>query len=150
MLTADGPRVLEFNARLGDPETQVILPHLAEPLLPLLAGRRAGGPIADVADGAAVGVTLAAAGYPDAVRPGDRISGVADALAAGALVFGAGVTARASGDLETAGGRVMTVVGRGSNVANAADAAYAAAERITFAGKQFRRDIGRGLAAVAA
>jgi len=150
MLTANGPRVLEFNARLGDPETQVILPRLDEPLLPLLTGERSGGPIARVGDGAAVGITLAAGGYPEASRPGDRISGVDDAVAAGALVFGAGVARRAGNDMETAGGRVLTVVGRGTDVAAAADAAYAAADLIDFEGKQLRRDIGRSREAVAA
>ena len=150
MLTADGPRVLEFNARLGDPETQVILPRLAEPLLPLLMGERSGGPIVRATEEAAVGVTLAAGGYPDAVRPGDEIAGVEDAIAAGAFVFGAGVASRANGSLETAGGRVLTVVGVGQDVASAADVAYSAAENITFEGKQLRRDIGRSVAVVAA
>jgi phosphoribosylamine---glycine ligase len=150
MLTADGPRVLEFNARLGDPETQVIVPRLAEPLLPLLTGQRTGGPIARVIDDAAVGVALAAGGYPDAVQRGHAVTGVEAAIADGALVFGAGVAIGKTGLVETAGGRVLTVVGRRPDVASAAEAAYAAADRIAFAGKQLRRDIGRSIAAVAA
>jgi phosphoribosylamine--glycine ligase len=150
MLTADGPRVLEFNARLGDPETQVIVPRLAEPLLPLLTGQRTGGPVARVIDDAAVGVTLAGSGYPDEVRRGDVVTGLEAAIADRALMFGAGVTVGKTGHVETAGGRVLTVVGRGPDVASAAEAAYAAADRITFAGKQLRRDIGRSIAAVAA
>jgi phosphoribosylamine--glycine ligase len=97
-----------------------------------------------------VGVTLASTGYPDAPRVGDRIDGLDEARALGALVFGAGVSRGASGSMETAGGRVLTVVGSGSDVAAAADLAYAAAERITFAGRQLRQDIGRPLQAVAA
>ncbi len=150
MLTSDGPRVLEFNARLGDPETQVILPRLAEPLLPLLTGERIGGPTVRVVDGEAVGVTLAAGGYPDAVRTGDLVAGIEEAVGDGALVFGAGLATRADGALETAGGRVVTVVGQGTDVDSAAQVAYAAADRITFEGRQLRRDIGRSAQAVAA
>ncbi|HYI22387.1 MAG TPA: phosphoribosylamine--glycine ligase [Candidatus Limnocylindrales bacterium] len=154
MLTADGPRVLEFNVRFGDPETQAILPRLATPLAPLLLAAARGRLDAQVplptTDEAAVGVTLAAAGYPDAPRSGDTISGLAEACVAGALVFGAGVAAYERGGLVTAGGRVLTVVGRGRDVSEAASAAYAAVATIEFEGKVVRRDIGRGAAAVSA
>ncbi len=154
MLTADGPRVLEFNVRFGDPETQAILPRLATPLAPLLVAAARGrlDPLAalPVTDDAAVGLTLAAAGYPDAPRSGDAISGLAEAGEAGAHVFGAGVAAGESGGLVTSGGRVLTVVGRGRDVSEAASTAYAAAAAIEFEGKVVRRDIGRGAAAVRA
>ena len=155
MLTADGPRLLEFNVRFGDPETQALLPILEVPLAPLLLaaaeGRLGEAAVANglaatrclPAAGAAVAVVLAAAGYPDSPRGGDPIGGLDDARAAGALVFTAGVAASAGGTLHTAGGRVATVVGRGSTVEAAAGVAYRAAERVTFAGRQLRRDIGR-------
>ena len=147
MLTARGVRVLEFNARLGDPETQAMLPRLDEPLLPLLEAAAVGSlaahaPLVRVRDEATVALTLAAAGYPDTPRRGDTITGIDAARAMGVLVFGGGV----AGHLETAGGRVLTVVGRGEGVAAAADAAYAAADRILFEGKVIRTDIGRASA----
>ncbi|MEX2546718.1 MAG: phosphoribosylamine--glycine ligase [Chloroflexota bacterium] len=153
MLTAYGPRVLEFNARLGDPETQAILPRLAEPLTPLLvasaaaslAEHAAEGPILATTSDAAVALTLAAAGYPDDPRPNDPIKGIDEARAQEALVFGAGVRMNEDGVPVTAGGRVLTIVGRGSDLASAADVAYEAADRIGFRGKQTRRDIGRAL-----
>ena len=154
MLTDDGPRVLEFNVRLGDPETQAILPRLTAPLAPVLLAAATGslaasGPIATTAD-TTVALTLAAAGYPAAPRSGDEISGIDDARAAGALVFGAGVARDDQGVLVSAGGRVLTVVGRGNDLAGAADAAYEAAARIDFAGKITRRDIGRAAAELVA
>ena len=154
MLTADGPRVLEFNARLGDPETQAILPRLTEPLAPVLLAAAQGslagfGPIAATPD-ATVSLTLAAQGYPAAPRGGDEIRGIDEARATGALVFAAGVARDGDGVLVTAGGRVLSVVGVGQDLEKAAGAAYEAAERIEFAGKLLRRDIGRGLATVAA
>lgn len=149
MLTADGPRVLEFNARFGDPETQAILPMLAVPLAPLLVdaarGSLAGGLVPAIT-GATVALTLAADGYPSAPRSGDVIEGIDSARASGALVFGAGLVRGERGGLVTAGGRVLTVVGRGEDLSRAADAAYAAADLITFAGRVMRRDIGRSLA----
>jgi phosphoribosylamine--glycine ligase len=91
---------------------------------------------------ATAAVVLAAAGYPGAVRSGDAITGIDDARADGALVFAAGVTGEPAA-LRTAGGRVLVVVGEGPDPAAAADHAYRAADRITFAGRQLRRDIGR-------
>jgi phosphoribosylamine--glycine ligase len=148
MVTRDGPKLLEFNCRLGDPETQVILPRLEDDLLPLLGGAAAGelaGMRAQWRHEAAVCVVCAAAGYPDSVRRGDPISGIGDALAVpGVVVFQAG-TALEDGRLVTAGGRVLSVVGRGATVSAARVQAYAAVERIEFAGMQVRRDIGRGI-----
>jgi phosphoribosylamine--glycine ligase len=147
MLTTDGPRVLEFNARFGDPETQAILPRLAAPLAPLLVAAADGGlgesGVLAADEGAAVSLTLAADGYPAVPRAGDAIGGIEAARAEGAMVFGAGVQRDAEGSLLTAGGRVLSIVGRGADVAAAADVAYAAADRINFAGKRLRRDIGR-------
>jgi phosphoribosylamine--glycine ligase len=159
ILTADGPVLLECNARFGDPETQVILPRLALALGPVLLAAARGDlasalPASILADarlptlpGAAVGVVLAAAGYPDTPRRGDRIDGIDDAVATGALVFHAGTTIDADGEARTAGGRIVTVVGRGPDVAAAGAAADHAADRITGAGLQRRHDIGRPVAA---
>ena len=145
MLTADGPRLLEFNARLGDPEAQAILPRLASPLAPLLAGAANGdlGEELAIVPAATVAVTLAAAGYPDQPRSGDLIGGIEAAQAAGAVVFGAGVARDLDGRLVTAGGRVMTVVTSADNLEQAAAAASAAADMIVFDGRQRRHDIGR-------
>ena len=145
MLTADGPYVLEFNARLGDPESQAIVPllggSLASALMDAATGALADVPLPAVA-ASGVAITLAAAGYPDAPRAGDPIEGIAAAGAAGGLVFGAGVRRQSDGRLVSAGGRVLTVVGRGSDSGAAAEQAYAAASYISFAGMQLRRDIG--------
>lgn len=144
MLTEDGPRVLEFNCRFGDPETQAILPLLDGDLLPVLAQAAAGRiDHADlpVSENAAVTVVLASAGYPAAPESGATITGIEDAEASGALVFHAGTAAR--GDrLESAGGRVLNVSAIGSDVGEAREAAYRAIERIDFPGSQHRRDIG--------
>jgi phosphoribosylamine--glycine ligase len=146
MLTVDGPRVIEFNVRFGDPEAQVIFPMLDEDLSWLLASAATGA----LPDRPArfrsephVGVVLAAAGYPESARTGDVIAGL-DAAAAepGALVFHAG-TARHDGKVVTAGGRVLTVVGRGPTHRDAIEVAYRAASHIRFDGMQFRRDIGK-------
>jgi phosphoribosylamine--glycine ligase len=146
MLTADGPKVVEFNVRLGDPETQVVLPMLDEDLSWLL-GEAAMGALpsraARILPEPHVGVVLAAGGYPEAVETGQPITGV-DAAGAvpGAVVFHAG-TSKQKGQLVTAGGRVLTVVGRGQTFAAAIDTAYRAASCIRFDGMQFRHDIGR-------
>jgi phosphoribosylamine--glycine ligase len=143
MLTEDGPRVLEFNCRFGDPETQAILPRLEGDFLGALA-RAAEGALRgiDLSAGpqAAVTVVIAANGYPADPTTGVRIGGLADAEAAGALVFHAG-TALLGGRLVSAGGRVLDVTGLGDSVAEAREHAYAAAEHIDFPGAQFRRDI---------
>jgi phosphoribosylamine---glycine ligase len=154
MFTIDGPRLLEFNARFGDPETQAVLPRLDIPLAPLLFAA-AEDRLAEVAAALGLGhavracpdasvcVVLAAEGYPTAPRPGDPISGLGSARADGDLVFAAGVRAGPGGELLTAGGRVLSVVGRGATVHDAAQAAYRAAGSISFDGAQLRRDIGR-------
>jgi phosphoribosylamine---glycine ligase len=137
MLTSDGPRVLEFNCRFGDPECQLILPllksRLAEVCSSVTDGRLDPMQVR-WDDGRTYGVVLAARGYPDAPAAGDAIDGL-DKLPPGVLAFHAG-TRRDGARLVTAGGRVLTVVAADRN------AAYAAAEAIQFDGKQFRRDIG--------
>jgi phosphoribosylamine---glycine ligase len=144
MLTQDGPRVLEFNCRFGDPETQAILPLLTDDLLPLLAaaaGGRLAGAEPPEAEGAAVSVVLASHGYPDDPRTADPIAGIEEAASTGALVFQAG-TALRDRRLVSAGGRVLNVVGRGSDVSEARDQAYRAAALVDLPGAQWRSDIG--------
>ena len=144
MLTTDGPKVVEFNCRFGDPETQVVLPLLAEPLLPLLHACTVDDGLSDVREvrfspDAAVTTVVAADGYPDSPRTGDAIdlSGVPDDV----IVFHAGT--RTNGDvLETAGGRVFAVTGVAPSFSEAQERSRAGAERVAFAGRQFRSDIG--------
>jgi phosphoribosylamine--glycine ligase len=151
ILTERGPFLLECNARLGDPEAQVILPRLASPLGPLLlAAARGdmpgeGGARVATLPVAGVGIVLAAAGYPDAPRRGDAIAGLDEASAAGALIFHAGTKRAADGGFETDGGRVLTVVGQGMGLAVARRAAERAADLVSWEGMQRRRDIGADL-----
>jgi phosphoribosylamine---glycine ligase len=142
MLTEDGPRVLEFNCRFGDPETQAILPRIEGDLLPLLHGSATGELAGEVsfADDAAVTVVLAGGDYPARSDSGTPIDGVESAEATGALVFHAG-TAHQGGRLVTNGGRVLAVTATGDDVGTARARAYEAAGRISFAGMRFRRDI---------
>jgi len=145
MLTADGPRVLEFNARFGDPETQVLMPRLEGDLLAALAATARGG-LADAALGAsgdaAVTVVLAGPDYPErSDYAGATIDGIDAAEADGALVFHGGTAAR-DGKVVTNGGRILSVTATGGTVADARLRAYAAVEHVTFAGVKFRRDIG--------
>lgn len=149
MLTQSGPKVLEFNARFGDPETQVLMLQLKEDLLPLLDACARGTleprPLV-LEPGASVGVVMAAEGYPDTPRRGQRIDGL-DAASQEGTVFLAGVEAK-EGGLVTAGGRVLTVCARGKDLTEARARAYATAAGIHFEGMHFRRDIGaRGLRA---
>ena len=143
MVTADGPKVVEFNARFGDPETQVVLPLLDSDLVAIMCAC-ADGTLADVPirwkDGAAVCVVLASGGYPGHYEKGQEIHGLADAEAMGALVFHAG-TAMKDGKLVTNGGRVLGVVGRGADISSAVDAAYAATTKISFKDAYYRKDI---------
>jgi phosphoribosylamine--glycine ligase len=145
MITSDGPKVIEFNARLGDPETQVVLPGLAEDLLPHLwdaaGGRVESGTFQTTGD-RHVGVVLASGGYPGTFEMGKVIGGL-DAAAAlpDTFVFHAGSAAR-DDRIVTAGGRVLTVVGRGPDFTVARDRAYAAAAKISFDGMHYRKDIG--------
>jgi phosphoribosylamine--glycine ligase len=149
MLTAEGPMALEFNCRFGDPETQVILPlldlDLAEVLLACAEGRLATERV-ETHPGAAVCIVLAAEGYPDRPRTGDPIHGIDEALLTGALVFHAG-TGERDGRLVTSGGRVLSVVGTGADLASAAARAYTAADMIQFDGLQLRRDVALSLVA---
>jgi phosphoribosylamine--glycine ligase len=151
MLTPDGPKVVEFNVRFGDPEAQVVLPMLDEDLAPLLAAAARGAlpsRRARFRDEPHVAVVLAAGGYPDAVETGRPITGVdAAARVPGALVFHAG-TAQRDGALVTAGGRVLSVVGRGPTFRHAIDVAYRAAAHVRFDGMQLRTDIGRKALAI--
>jgi phosphoribosylamine---glycine ligase len=137
MRTDDGLRVIEFNCRFGDPETQSLLPRLESDLLPLLAGDLAQ---PEVGERAAVTVVLSGSDYPASGDRGTPIEGVAAAEATGALVFHAG-TALHDGRLVTNGGRVLNVVGIGETVADARSAAYDAAAHIDFAGMHLRHDI---------
>jgi phosphoribosylamine--glycine ligase len=146
MLTDGGPKVIEFNVRFGDPEAQVVLPMLDEDLAWLL-GEAATGALpsrpARFRREPHVGVVLAAGGYPDAPEAGKAIDGIdAASEVPGSIVFHAG-TAKREGRLVTAGGRVLTVVGRSTTYRDAIDTAYNAASRIHFDGMQYRRDIGR-------
>jgi len=143
MLTESGPRVLEFNCRFGDPETQALLPRIEGDLLEALAAA-AHGDLTGVELGArplaGVAVVLAAGGYPDDPESGIPIGGVEVAGATGALVFHAG-TALRHGELVSAGGRVLNVVGTGDSLAEARDQAYAAIEQIDFPGAHYRTDV---------
>ncbi len=144
MLTTDGPKVIEFNVRLGDPEAQVILPLIAEPLLPVLIAAAEGRlvqPSCRLGQDKLVGVVMASRGYPESPQSGQPIHGIEDAEPA-AQVFHAG-TSRRGDVLVTAGGRVLTVVGRGASFEDAIARAYEGVSKIHFEGMQYRRDIGR-------
>ena len=146
MLTSEGPKVVEFNVRLGDPEAQVVVPMIDADLAPLLAdaarGRLAEDPVR-VDARPRVGVVLASGGYPGAFEKGKVVSGLDRAASIpGVLVFHAG-TARRDGDVVTAGGRVLTVVGEGQDFREATSRAYEGASHIAFEGMRMRADIGR-------
>jgi phosphoribosylamine--glycine ligase len=143
MLTDDGPRVLEFNCRFGDPETQSLLPRVYGDLLGALTHAATGdlSPVdLDFSDAAAVTVVLAAGEYPAANDVGSAIHGIEDAEQSGALVFHAG-TALKGDQLVTNGGRILGVTATGSTVADARERAYAACDHISFAGMRYRTDI---------
>ena len=142
MLTDDGPKVLEYNCRFGDPETQSLVPLVGGDLLEALAAAAAG-ELTGVtlrSQGAAVTVVLAAGDYPEAGDTGSPIHGISAAEEAGALVFHAG-TALRGGQVVTNGGRVLGVVGRGDTLADARAAAYAGVGMISFEGMRYRTDI---------
>ena len=143
MVTHEGPKVVEFNARFGDPETQVVLPLLDGDLVQIMCAC-ADGTLADVPihwkDGAAVCVVLAAGGYPASYEKGDVIHGIPDAENAGALVFHAG-TAKQDGNIVTNGGRVLGVVGMGKDITAAVKKTYDAVEKISFKNAYHRKDI---------
>jgi phosphoribosylamine--glycine ligase len=146
MLTADGPKVIEFNVRMGDPETQVVLPLIDEPLLPLLVAGAMGSLRATsvrIGGECLAGVVVASRGYPESSESGQRIDGIeqADAIP-GVVVYHAG-TAKRGREIVTAGGRVLTVVGRGADFAEAISRAYTGVMHISFDGMHYRRDIGK-------
>ncbi|MGH2915798.1 MAG: phosphoribosylamine--glycine ligase [Solirubrobacteraceae bacterium] len=145
MMTADGPKALEFNVRFGDPETQAILPRLRSDLLALLQTACEPGGLAGLAPlqwapEMAVTVVLASAGYPESSSSGDAISGL-DRVGPGVFVTHAGTGRGRDGGVVTAGGRVLSVTALGDGAAVARAAAYAAADMIRFDGRQLRRDI---------
>ena len=150
MMTAEGPRLLEYNVRFGDPETEVLVPLYAERLFDLLSAV-ASGELSDLpatTGEAAVTVVLASHGYPESSRPGDVIYGLGpDGQLAqpleGVTVFHAGTARDADGRFVTSGGRVLAVTAVGDSVAAARERAYAAADQITFEGRVMRRDIAR-------
>jgi len=148
MMTPDGPRVLEFNVRFGDPETQALLPRLAEDAVRFLEAAARGDvpdrPVA-VHPEPCVSVVIAAAGYPGPPSQGDEIHGLDDAAATGAEVYHAGTRTDGQGHIVTGGGRVLAVSQRGATVADARAKAYAAADLISWEGMQMRRDIALGL-----
>jgi phosphoribosylamine--glycine ligase len=145
MLTESGPRVLEFNARFGDPETQAVLPRLRSDLIGLCLATRTEGGLAELeanfADECAVTVVLASAGYPESSSKGDVIHGLDRASGLDGVEITHAGTARRDGEIVTAGGRVLNVTGLGATAAEARRRAYDAAELISFDGKQMRTDI---------
>ena len=153
MLTPDGPKVIEYNCRFGDPETQVVLPLLESDLLAVMQAVT-NGTLADCevkfSDKSAACVILASGGYPEAYEKGKAIAGLASGQPenGGAVVYHAGTKQEPDGALVTAGGRVLGVTALAPSLKEAIDAAYIAAENITFEGAHMRRDIGaRALAA---
>jgi phosphoribosylamine---glycine ligase len=147
MLTADGPKVIEFNVRFGDPEAQVILPRIAGDLAPRLAAAADGAldptPLAFHPD-PHVGVVVAARGYPASAETGAAIDGLEAAAGLDhVLVFHAGTAAGAGAKVVVAGGRVLTIVGRGATFADAIARAYDGVARVNFNGMHYRKDIGR-------
>jgi phosphoribosylamine--glycine ligase len=142
-LTASGPKVIEFNCRFGDPETQAVLARLDSPLTQLLAGA-----VPHWRDEAAVAVVLAAEGYPAAPVTGGEIHGLAEAGAVdGVAVLHAGTRLDAGGAVVASGGRVLAVTALGTDLSSARESAYEALARIDLAGAHFRTDIARAAAA---
>ena len=145
MMTAEGPKLIEYNARFGDPETQVLMPRLKSDIVPLLLAA-ADGQLAHVDarwdSRAAITVVLASEGYPGPVTKGSVIRGIAEAEASGALVFHAATARNAAGEATANGGRVLNVTALGDTVTAARDAAYAAITKIDWPEGFCRRDIG--------
>lgn len=149
MLTSSGVKVLEYNTRFGDPETQALLPRLETDLAKLMlasveSGGLAAGPELKATDRRSVTLTLASAGYPESSSKGDAIGGLEN-VPDGIEVTHAGTAQNESGEIVTAGGRVLNVTALGATVAEAREAAYAAAAEITFDGMQMRTDIAAGV-----
>ena len=152
MLTANGPKVIEFNCRFGDPETQVVLPLLTSDLLDAFEACVSGTLASNQptwADAAAATVVMASAGYPVGSAPPAAISGLADAATLGTTVFHAGTTA-AGDDILATGGRVLAVTAVRPTLSEAAEAAHAGVDAIMFKGAQRRTDIARATAEVRA
>ncbi len=146
MITTEGPKMIEYNVRFGDPEAEVLLPLLEGDAAALFAEAAAGElrSTPSFSDDACVTVICASHGYPTSPRTGDRIHGIAEASSLpGVEVFCAGVTAGDDGTLRTAGGRVLAVTGRGSDLASARSTAYDAVSRISWSGMHHRTDIAR-------
>ena len=146
MLTPEGPKVIEFNARLGDPEAQVILSLIGEPLLPLLVAGATGSlrqSVCQFTSERLVGIVLASRGYPESSESGQPITGITEAERLPGVTVYHAATARKDGRLVTSGGRVLTVVGQGNDFSEAIARAYSGLEPIHFEGMQYRRDIGK-------
>ena len=148
MMTRDGPKLLEYNVRFGDPEAQVILPrfenNLAQTLLEVAKGDLTSQPT--ISADAMVTVVLASEGYPTSPRTGDVIHGLDDVEAIdGATVFCAGVESNAQGELITNGGRVLNICGRAATLGAAREIAYSAVDAISWPGMQHRTDIGASI-----
>jgi phosphoribosylamine---glycine ligase len=145
MMTADGPKVLEFNCRFGDPETQAVLPRLRSDLVELCRASREPGGLdgveAKFKDDWAVTVVLASAGYPESSSVGDVITGLDQAAAVEDVEVTHAGTAERDGEVVTAGGRVLNVTGVGATATEARQRAYDAADLIEFDGRQLRSDI---------
>jgi phosphoribosylamine--glycine ligase len=144
MRTAAGPKVLEFNCRFGDPETQAVLPRLRSDLLDALEACAAGGLRADALEWSedwAVTVVLASAGYPESARKGDEIAGLEEVAGLERVELTHAGTGLSEGHVVTAGGRVLNVTGLGATAAEARERAYEAVALIDFDGAQYRRDI---------
>jgi phosphoribosylamine---glycine ligase len=146
MLTSEGPRVVEFNCRFGDPETEAILPLMKSSLLELLVAVASGQSLRDTKpiawnDAHSATTVLAARGYPESPETGDSIR--LPAPPNGIHVFHAGTARTSGGELVTAGGRVLAITGVGASLSEAAACSRQYAERVGFEGKQMRRDIGR-------
>lgn len=150
ILTDDGVKVIEFNARFGDPETQVVLPRLLDPLAPLLLAAASGtleeAPRPAFADAVAVTVVLASEGYPTAPVTGRPVRGTDAAAAVPGVHLAHAATAERDGELVSSGGRVLSVVGLGTTFAEARDRSYRAVAQIGLEGAQYRTDIASGVA----
>jgi phosphoribosylamine--glycine ligase len=145
IITDKGIRVIEFNARFGDPETQVVLPRLKTPLSGLLLAAATGGlgslPRPEFSTEACVTVVIASEGYPETSQTGRAITGIADALAIEGVTVAHAATAASDGGFVSTGGRVLSVVARGADFAQARERAYRAIDAITLQGGQYRTDI---------
>jgi phosphoribosylamine--glycine ligase len=145
MLTSKGPKVLEFNCRFGDPETEVLLPLLETPLLDIMQATIAGnlGSLeVKIRSGSALTVVLAAPGYPESPRTGGVITGSEQTPEEGSMIFHAGTETK-DGHIVSSGGRVMAVTGFGSDLSSASRKAYQAVQLIRFDGMHYRKDIGK-------